>query len=1192
MNYISKRISIHLGLILRKTQFRICVIHRFKSWKILFFGSDQFALTSLKALFKCLEKMTIQKLDVVVLSDKNDVYKYAKSKSLKIHFWPPTLTDCYDLGVVVSFGKLIPKNIIDYFPLGIINVHASLLPQYRGAMPIFYSIKNGDSVTGVTIMKIKPFKFDIGDIVLQESCSIGSDEFLPSLRNKLANLGAKCLIQTIENLPNSLEKCVPQSSNGASSAPKVDKTISQIHWDKMTAAEVYNLYRDPSQSRKMECKFIFVFLFLIFIAERDCSRDSDRDKSQNPTKYRIGGVLSSDESELYFQNTISNLNFQSSYVPKERTFYSTTFQIDRNPIRTALNVCTFLIQQQVYAVVVSHPLTGDLSPAAVSYTSGFYHIPVIGISSRDSAFSDKNIHVSFLRTVPPYSHQADVWVELLKHLNYMKVIFIHSSDTDGRALLGRFQTTSQSLEDDVEIKVLVESVIEFEAGLQSFVSQISGMANAQARVYLMYASKEDAEVIFRDAALYNMTEAGYVWIVSEQVLEANNVPEGAIGLKLVNATNEKAHIQDSIYILVSAIRDMIEAEVITEAPKDCDDTGTVWETGKLLFEYIKKQNLSNGATGKVAFDDNGDRIYAEYDIVNVVRNREMVTVGKYFYSPEQDNMKLTLDESAIVWPGRQRTKPEGFMIPTHLKVLTIEEKPFVYVRPARDHDDKCYKDEIPCPFFNATDDDYQQYCCKGFCMDLLTELSKVVNFTFSLALSPDGQFGNYIVRNSSVGSKKEWTGLIGELVSERADMIVAPLTINPERAEFIEFSKPFKYQGITILEKKPSRSSTLVSFLQPFSNTLWILVMVSVHVVALVLYLLDRFSPFGRFKIANTDGTEEDALNLSSAIWFAWGVLLNSGIGEGTPRSFSARVLGMVWAGFAMIIVASYTANLAAFLVLERPKTKLSGINDARLRNTMENLTCATVKGSAVDMYFRRQVELSNMYRTMEANNYDTAEEAINDVKNGKLMAFIWDSSRLEFEAAQDCELVTAGELFGRSGYGIGLQKGSPWADAVTLAILDFHESGFMESLDNRWILQGNIQQCEQNEKTPNTLGLKNMAGVFILVGAGIVGGIGLIIIEMAYKKHQIKKQKRMELARHAADKWRGAIEKRKTLRATIAAQRRLKANGVNDQSVSLSVETLPRCVGAQANSPLRAWPGADVRQRRTDVELDPDPLV
>ena len=85
------------------------------------------------------------------------------------------------------------------------------------------------------------------------------------------------------------------------------------------------------------------------------------------------------------------------------------------------------------------------------------------------------------------------------------------------------------------------------------------------------------------------------------------------------------------------------------------------------------------------------------------------------------------------------------------------------------------------------------------------------------------------------------------------------------------------------------------------------MIVVSVHVVALALYLLDRFSPFGRFKLSKTENTEEDALTLSRAIWFTWGVLLNSGIGEGTPRSFSARVLGLVWAGFAMIIVASYT---------------------------------------------------------------------------------------------------------------------------------------------------------------------------------------------------------------------------------------------------------------------------------------------
>lgn len=81
----------------------------------------------------------------------------------------------------------------------------------------------------------------------------------------------------------------------------------------------------------------------------------------------------------------------------------------------------FIFHIKVYAVVVSHEPSGDLSPAAVSYTSGFYQIPVIGISSRDAAFSDKNIHVSFLRTVPPYYHQADVWLEMLNHFGYTKV---------------------------------------------------------------------------------------------------------------------------------------------------------------------------------------------------------------------------------------------------------------------------------------------------------------------------------------------------------------------------------------------------------------------------------------------------------------------------------------------------------------------------------------------------------------------------------------------------------------------------------------------------------------------------------------------------------------------------------------------------------------------------------------------------
>lgn len=98
---------------------------------------------------------------------------------------------------------------------------------------------------------------------------------------------------------------------------------------------------------------------------------------------------------------------------------------------------------------------------------------------------------------------------------------------------------------------------------------------------------------------------------------------------------------------------------------------------------------------------------------------------------------------------------------------------------------------------------------------------------------------------------------------------------------------------------------------------------------------------------------------------------------------------------------------------------------------------------------------------------------------------FFWDSPRLEYEASRDCDLVISGETFGRSGYGIALQKNSFWTERVTLQLLRLLESGFMETLDNKWILRTE-KQCDKHlESFPTTLGLENMAGVFMLVAAG-----------------------------------------------------------------------------------------------------------
>ena len=93
---------------------------------------------------------------------------------------------------------------------------------------------------------------------------------------------------------------------------------------------------------------------------------------------------------------------------------------------------------------------------------------------------------------------------------------------------------------------------------------------------------------------------------------------------------------------------------------------------------------------------------------------------------------------------------------------------------------------------------------------------------------------------------------------------------------------------------------------------------------------------------------------------------------------------------------------------------------------------------------------------------------------NSKIQAFIWDSAMLDYEAARDCSLMTVGELFGRSGFGIGLRKDSPWTSKISLQILNFHESGIMESFDSIWIRQ---KICIRTNNQPKTLGMANMGG-------------------------------------------------------------------------------------------------------------------
>ena len=146
-----------------------------------------------------------------------------------------------DLMVVVGYGQIIPQSIIELPRHGILNVHASLLPKYRGAAPIQWAIANGERETGVTIMQIDA-GLDTGDMLLKVATSIGPDESAPQLSARLAALGADALLSTISQIEAGTVKREKQSDAEATLAPILRKEDGRIDWLR-PAGEIYNRMR-------------------------------------------------------------------------------------------------------------------------------------------------------------------------------------------------------------------------------------------------------------------------------------------------------------------------------------------------------------------------------------------------------------------------------------------------------------------------------------------------------------------------------------------------------------------------------------------------------------------------------------------------------------------------------------------------------------------------------------------------------------------------------------------------------------------------------------------------------------------------------------------------------------------------------------------------------------------------------------
>jgi methionyl-tRNA formyltransferase len=214
--------------------------------RIIFMGTPDFAVATLKALIDGPDEVVAlvtqpdrakgrgKKLSpppAKVLAEAADIPVLQPTKIKTEEFCNGLLTYRPDLIVVAAYGRILPKSILELAPLGCINVHGSLLPQYRGAAPIQWSVLNGDETTGVTIIQMNE-GMDTGDILLKASIKTEPEETAGSLFDKLAVLGSETLLKAIKGLQDGTLIPVSQNHELATVAPMLKKDDGLIDWHK------------------------------------------------------------------------------------------------------------------------------------------------------------------------------------------------------------------------------------------------------------------------------------------------------------------------------------------------------------------------------------------------------------------------------------------------------------------------------------------------------------------------------------------------------------------------------------------------------------------------------------------------------------------------------------------------------------------------------------------------------------------------------------------------------------------------------------------------------------------------------------------------------------------------------------------------------------------------------------------------
>ncbi|XP_002734294.2 glutamate receptor ionotropic, kainate 2-like [Saccoglossus kowalevskii] len=850
----------------------------------------------------------------------------------------------------------------------------------------------------------------------------------------------------------------------------------------------------------------FLVFFLVVITREITSSD------HSPSVIRLAVLLegnSTQHEEDIIQLAVNQINSDVDILPDTEIDYVIRRVPDGDSFAAVREVCS-LLDLQISAVVSAS--TCDVTSALKSVLDN-YHMTYISVSrgqcprARLSRSPPKDGGYTF-SIRPNISLGSMAMLHLMEALNWSEIVVFYDDSEGQKQIEDLLQNGFQDSSPPRVVMVAFEN---------SFATRqiLASVKEKNMKHFAVYCRIENAVQILLQAASFGMTVGDYQWVIMgqetsdaelnyfddvtgivtllRQVLHMySSIPKFAEAWRLIrrqlssdcniisfdqmqencprdtSIVMHAAYLYDAIHVLATAMDDLIRKNKwIKPRIIGCQGEGArVEPMGNQRFKRILHKIKTSGLTGDISFQNScyNDNVGFELMSIEHINNESRCwRIGSW---DPFNNLRLAHIPFTRNFDRYNKNQT--------LRIVTIKESPFMMQGESHDA------------------------AYMGYCMDLINEIAKGLKVKVSIYDVPDGKYGG----QEDDGT---WNGLVGEVYYGRADIAVAGMIITSERERVVDFTKPFMSYGVGILIRKPQKTTNTFAFLQPLRISVWGCIFASILATGIVLFILDRLSPFSSHN-TKEDAEEKTKFDLMNSLWFTFSGFMQQGA-DYTPLSVSSRIMGAFWWFCSLIVVATYTANLAAFLTVSRMDSTINSLDDLAHQS---RVMYGTIEDSSLMRWFRTRADKDPLYSrmwsfmsTVKPSVWVTsAEEGYQKVMKEDY-AFFWDAPILEYVKQTNCDVMTVGKPFNLKGYGIATPRGAPYREDISVILLNMQEQGKLEELKRKWFNKESMCSLDTSTGQPRDIQLETVAGVFYVLAIGTAFSYITLFVEIIWRLYR-----------------------------------------------------------------------------------------